>query len=86
MLRTSSLEDKVCRICGMFFEVFLMDETGSKEVFHDEMNVGHAHVCHLRHFVFEMHRRLFEIPDLCFYPVYHRHSSVNRRYFLLVVA
>ena len=24
---TSSLEDKVCRICGMFFEVFSMDET-----------------------------------------------------------
>ena len=86
MLRTSSLEDKVCRICGMFFEVFLMDETGSKEVFRDEMNVVHAHVCRLCHFVFERYRRLFESPDLCFYSVYHRHSSVNRRYCLLVVA
>ena len=82
----SSLEDKVCRICGMFFAMFLTDETGSKEVFHDEMNVVHAHVCHLCHFVFESCRRLFQSPDLCFCPVYHRHSSVNLRYFLLVVA
>ena len=82
----SSLEDKVCRICGMFFAMFLTDETGSKEVFRDEMNVGHAHVCHLCHFVFERCRRLFESPGLCFYPVYYQHSSLNRRYFLLVVA
>ena len=83
----SSLEDKVCRICGMFSAMFLADETGSKEVFRDEMNVVHdAHVCHLSHFVFGRYRRLFESPDLCFYPLCHRHSSANRRYFLLVVA
>ena len=82
----SNLEDKVCQICGMFFAMFLMDETESKEVCRDEMNVGHAHVCHLFHFVFERYRRSFENPDLCFYLVYHRYSSVNRRYFLLAVA
>ena len=81
----SSLEDKVCRICGMFFAMFLTDETGSKEVFRDEKNVGHAHVCHLCHFVFERYRRLFGSPDLCVYHVYHVHFSVHHHYFLLVV-